>query len=76
MEYEEELNYIDQWYCKLKGTEYIKDYSEIRFFEHTSVSITVTKEILKKFNPKEEKYIVRGVVKDDGEQVITVTYIL
>lgn len=76
MEYAEELDYINKWYCKLKGTEYIRDYGEIRFFEHTSVSITVTKEILKKFNPKEEKYIVRGVVKDDGEQVITVTYIL
>lgn len=76
MEYAEELNYIDKWYCKLKGTEYTEDYSETRFFKHTSVSITVTKEILKKFNPKEEKYIVRGVVKDDGEQVITVTYIL
>ena len=55
MEYAEELDYIDKWYCKLKGTKYTKDYNETRFFEHTSVSITVTKEILKKFNPKEEK---------------------
>ena len=48
MEYAEELNYIDKWYCKLIGTKYSMDYNETRFFEHTSVSITVTKEILKK----------------------------
>ena len=50
MEYKQELDYIDQWYRKLKGTEYIRDYGEIRFFENTAVAITVTKEIIKKIN--------------------------
>ena len=76
MEYKQELDYIDQWYRKLKGTEYIKDYGEIRFFENTAVAITVTKEIIKKINPKVELYLVKGTVMNEGETVITVKYIL
>ncbi len=76
MEYKQELDYIDQWYRKLKGTEYIRDYGEIRFFENTAVAITVTKEIIKKINPKVELYLVKGTVMNEGETVITVKYIL
>lgn len=76
MEYKQELDYIDQWYRKLKGTEYIRDYGETRFFENTAVAITVTKEIIKKINPKVELYLVKGTVMNEGETVITVKYIL
>lgn len=81
MENKKELDYIDAWYRKLKGTEYVKDYSELRFFDNTYVSIHVTKKILKKFNPKEEKHVVIGEVfketkNKERESVIKVTYIL
>lgn len=76
MEYKQELDYIDQWYRKLKGTEYIKDYGEIRFFGNTSVAITVTKEIIKKINPKVELYLIKGTVMDGEETIMTVKYIL
>lgn len=81
MENKKELDYIDAWYRKLKGTEYVKDYSELRFFDNTYVSILVTKKVLKKFNPKEEKYVVIGEVfketkNKEKELVIKVTYIL
>lgn len=81
MENKKELDYIDAWYRKLKGTKYVKDYSELRFFDNTYVSILVTKKVLKKFNPKEEKYVVIGEVfketkNKEKELVIKVTYIL
>lgn len=76
IEYKEELKFIEDYYNRVKGTEYIRDYAELAFFGSVTVSIFLCKDRIPKFNPKKEYYLLKASILVDGEKKLGITYIL
>lgn len=75
-EYKEELKYIEDYYNRVKGTEYIRDYAELAFFGDVTVSIFLCKDRIPKFSPKKEYYLLKASILVDGDKKLGITYIL
>lgn len=77
MEYRRELGHIDRAYNTLRHSEGNKDFSSWYIGKKTRTEIYLRDEVLPKFNPREIRKVLTGVIyTTEGKQVLCVKYIM